>query len=57
MVGFDAGLPIGSGYEERRFAGPGRAKPMLMGYLSVMTAVKHVQGQKVESGSIQAWRS
>jgi ribose transport system substrate-binding protein len=48
MVGFDAGSKSVLDMKNGDVQGLAVQNPMLMGYLSVMTMVKHLQGQKVE---------
>src|ERR1041384_2016607 len=49
MVGFDAGSQSVLDMKNGDLQGLIVQNPVLMGYLSVMTLIKHLQGQKVES--------
>src|SRR5262245_4850259 len=48
MVGFDAGSDSGRDLKNGEVQGLGVQNPVLMGYLRVMTMMKHLQGEKVE---------
>jgi ribose transport system substrate-binding protein len=48
MIGFDAGSQSVIDMKNGDVQGLGVQNPVLMGYLSVMTMVKHLQGEKVE---------
>src|ERR1041384_4521962 len=49
MIGFDAGSQSVLDLKNGDVQGLAVQNPVLMGYLSVMTLIKHLQGQKVES--------
>jgi ribose transport system substrate-binding protein len=49
MIGFDAGSQSVLDMKNGDVQGLAVQNPMLMGYLSVMTMVKHLQGEKVEN--------
>src|SRR5439155_12759332 len=48
MIGFDAGSQSVADMKNGDVQGLVVQNPMLMGYLGVMTAVKHLKGEKVE---------
>ena len=49
MIGFDAGSQSVLDMKNGDVQGLAVQNPVLMGYLSVMTMVKHLQGEKVEN--------
>jgi len=48
MIGFDAGTQSVADLKNGDVQGLVVQNPLLMGYLGVMTAVKHLRGEKVE---------